>query len=106
MNAPNYATWKVQCKLALMKERLWNFVTGDENAPENQGEQAKYLLRRDRALVTTVLFVDPTLLYLLWADPESPAVVWKKLAGQSQKEENIGEQIGSTKNVVQFEAER
>ena len=106
LNGPNYATWKVQCKLALMKEGLWNFVTGDENAPENQGEQAKYLLRRDRALVTTVLFVDPTLLYLLGADPENPAVVWKKLADQSQKEEDIGEQIGSTKNVVQFEAER
>ena len=106
LNGPNYATWKVQCKLALMKEGLWNFVTGDENAPENQGEQAKYLLRRDRALVTTVLFVDPTLLYLLGADPENPAVVWKKLADQSQKEEDIGEKIGSTKNVVQFEAER
>ena len=89
-----------------MKEGLWNFVTGDENAPENQGEQAKYLLRRDRALVATVLFVDPTLLYLLGADPENPAVVWKKLADQSQKEEDIGEKIGSTKNVVQFEAER
>ena len=34
LNGPNYATWKVQCKLALMKEGLWNFVTGDENAPE------------------------------------------------------------------------
>ena len=56
--------------------------------------------------MTTVLFVDPTLLYLLGADPENPAVVWKKLADQSQKEEDIGEQIGSTKNVVQFEAER
>ena len=85
LNGPNYATWKVQCKLALMKEGLWNFVTGDENAPENQGEQAKYLLRRDRALATIVLSVDATLLYLLGPDPEHPPVVWKKLADQFQK---------------------
>ena len=45
LNGPNYATWKVQCKMALIKEGLWNIVTGNENAPENQGEQAKYLLR-------------------------------------------------------------
>ena len=60
-------------------------MTGNENALENQGEQAKYLLRRDCALATIVLSVDPTLLYLLGPDPENAAVVWKKLAGQFQK---------------------
>ena len=40
LNGPNYATWKVQCKIALIKEGLWNTVTRIENAPENQGEQA------------------------------------------------------------------
>ena len=60
-------------------------MTEDENAPENQGEQAKYLLRRDRALATIVLPVDPTLLYLLRQHPENPAVLWKKLADQFQK---------------------
>ena len=43
------------------------------------------LLRRDRALATIVLFVDPKLLYLLGPDPENPAVVRKKLADQFQK---------------------
>ena len=42
--SPNYANWKVQCKMALIKEGLWNIVTGNENAPESQGGQAKYLL--------------------------------------------------------------
>ena len=60
-------------------------MTGNENALENQGEQAKYLLRRDCALATIVLSVDPTLLYLLGPDPKNAAVVWKKLAGQFQK---------------------
>ena len=43
------------------------------------------MLQRDRALATIVLSVDPTLLYLLVADPENPAVVWKKLADLVQK---------------------
>ena len=85
LNGPNCTTWKVLCTMALIKEGLWNVVTGDKNAPENQGEQAKYLLRRDRASTTIVLSVDPTLLYLLGPDPEIPAVVWKKLADQFQK---------------------
>ena len=71
--------------MALIKEGLWNIVTANKNAPENLGEQAKYLSRRDRALVTIVLPMDPTLLYLLGSDPENPAVVWKKLVDQFQK---------------------
>ena len=71
--------------MALIKEGQWNIVIANENAPENQGEQAKYLLRRDHALATIMLSVDPTLLYLLGPEPENPAVVWKKLADQFQK---------------------
>ena len=64
---------------------MWNIVTENKNAPQNQGGQAKYLLQRDRTLATIVLSVDPTLLYLLVADPENPAVVCKKLADLVQK---------------------
>ena len=85
LNGPNCTTWKVLCKMALIKEGLWNVVIGDKNAPENQGEQAKYLLRRDRASTMIVLSVDPTLLFLLGPDPKTPAVVLKKLADQFQK---------------------
>ena len=45
---------------------------------------AKLMARRDRALATIVLSVDPTLLYLL-GDPENPVIVWKKLLDQFQK---------------------
>ena len=55
-NGLNYTTWKVQCNIALIKEGLWNIATGKENAPENQGEQAKYLLRRYHTLATIVLY--------------------------------------------------
>ena len=81
---PNYVNWKVQCKIALIKEGLWNIVW-NENAPESQGEQAKYLLWRDCALATIVLSVDWTLLYLLGPDSENPVVVWRKLADEFQK---------------------
>ena len=32
LSGPNYATWNVQCKMALIKEGLWNIVTENENA--------------------------------------------------------------------------
>ena len=40
---------------------------------------AKYRGRKERALATIVLLVDPSLLYLL-GEPEDPVAVWEKLA--------------------------
>ena len=87
LNGQNYATWKVQCKMALIKDGLWNIIdiTGTEGEPEGENDRRKYLLRKDRALATIVLSVEPTLLYFLGPDPEDPAAVWKKLADQFQK---------------------
>ena len=85
LNGNNYATWKVQCKMALIKDGLWNIVTGAEGEPDAENGRAKYLLRKDRALATIVLSVEPKLLYLLGPDPEDPVAVWKKLADQFQK---------------------
>jgi len=82
----NYPTWRVQCRMALMKEGLWNIVNGSETAPqeENADAHAKFLVRRDRALATIVLSVDPSLLYLL-GNPENPVTVGKKLSDQFHK---------------------
>lgn len=33
LNDGNYATWKIQCKMALIKERIWGIVNGTEEAP-------------------------------------------------------------------------
>ena len=43
-----------------------------------------YLLRRDRALATIVLSVEPSLLYLI-GDPQDPGKVWKTLQDHFQK---------------------
>ena len=87
LNGTNYPSWKVQCRMLLVKEGLWGIVAGTEEPPnpETQGAQyAKYVSRRDKALATIVLAVDPSLLYLL-GDPVDPAAVWTKLSGQFQK---------------------
>ena len=76
LKGENYATWKIQCRMALMKDGLWGIVSGADEIPENGDGEAlrKYIIRRDKALSTIVLAVDTTLLYLL-DDPEDPAVL-------------------------------
>ena len=62
-------------------------MAGTEEPPDRETDAdkyAKFMSRRDKALATIVLAVDPSLLYLL-GDPEDPAAVWKKLSGQFQK---------------------
>ena len=44
----------------------------------------KYLSRKDRALATIVLSVDPSLLYII-GDSVDSIIVWEKLADQFQK---------------------
>lgn len=84
LDGKNYPTWKVQCRMALMKDSLWGIVSGTEEAPEENGDaRKKFMARRDRALAIIVLAVDTSLLYLL-GDPEDPKAVWKKLEEQFQ----------------------
>ena len=85
LNGSNYVTWKIQCRMALMKEGLWKIVDGTEVAPgEADAGYNKFIERRDKALAIVVLSVDPTLLYLI-GEPTDPKVVWDKLANQFQK---------------------
>ena len=85
LNGKNYPTWKVQCRMVLMKESLWGIISGTEETPgeDNADTRRKFIARRDRALTIIVLAVDPLLLYLL-GDPEDPKAVWKKLEEQFQ----------------------
>ena len=86
LNSTNYSTWKIQCKVALIKEGFWDIVNGTETAPTEGAErQAKFAMRRDKALATIVLAVEPSLLYLFDSDPTDPVVVWRILADQFQR---------------------
>ena len=80
----NYPTWKIQVKMALIKDNLWNIVNESESAPISADNLNKFLARKDRALATIVLNIDPSLLYII-GDPTDPTIVWKKLADQFQK---------------------
>ena len=85
LKGTNYPTWKVQCRMALMKEGLWKIVNREETKPTTgAADIAKFRSRRDKALATIVLSVDTSLLYLI-GDPEDPAAVWQKLANQFEK---------------------
>lgn len=84
LNGSNYATWKIQCKMALIKNSLWGYVSGTEVEPEVDEAHAKYLANRNKALAIIVLAIDPSLLYLL-GEPEDPMIVWQILQNQFQK---------------------
>ena len=82
LNGSNYATWKIQCKMALMKEGLWKIVDGTDVIPNvDDAGYAKFVERRDRVLAIVVLSIDPTLLYLI-GEPTDPKEVWTKLGDQ------------------------
>ena len=72
--------------MAFVHDGLWGIVNRMETAPSKEEVDccSKFLARRDCALATIVLAVEPSLLYLI-GDPEDPVVVWKKLQDQFQK---------------------
>ena len=71
--------------MALIRDGLWGIINEMEMAPTEEAEaQSKFAARHDKALVTIVLALDPSLLYLTGADPTDPVVVWKALADQFQ----------------------
>ena len=39
LNGSNYPTWKVQCRMALMKDGLWDTVNATVNATETPPEE-------------------------------------------------------------------
>ena len=85
LNGTNYPTWKIQCKMSLVKDGLWDIVNGTEVGPlEGSDRYPKFKGRMDKALATIVLSVDPSLLYLI-GDCEDPVAVWQLLSNQFQK---------------------
>lgn len=84
LSGGNYATWKLQCKMALMKDGVWSIVDGAEAAPAEAASVAKFNTRRDKALAIIVLSLDTSILYLI-GDPSDPKTVWDLLEKQYQK---------------------
>ena len=62
LSGSNYNTWKIQCKMALLKQQLWGIVSGTETAPAGADELAEYQIKKDKVLATLVLAVEPSVL--------------------------------------------
>ena len=84
LDGKNYATWKVQVKMLLMKDELFSIVDGTEVAPTEQTVLRKFIARRDRASAILVLIINQNLLYII-GDPVDPKIVWEKLRDTYQK---------------------
>lgn len=86
LQGENYPTWRLQSKMALMRDGLWEIVTGTEEVPAAREAAAKYQVRKNKALANLVLSIDPELLYLLGdRDPTEPKDVWDAMGEQFQR---------------------
>ena len=64
---------------------MWGIVNESEAAPEESTDRySKFVTKRDHALATIDLSIDPSLLYLI-SDPKDPIALWELLTGQFQK---------------------
>ena len=83
----NYASWKIQCRMALIKENWFGIVMKKELAPSGENssvELGKFEVRRNKALALIVLGMDPSLLHLV-GKIEDPSELWTKLESTFQK---------------------
>ena len=84
LNGTNFPTWKIQCRMTLIKQGSWQIVSGEEVASDHSSSEEgirTFKDRRDHALATIVLSIHPSLLHLL-GEPEDPQVVWNILCEQ------------------------
>ena len=73
LDGSNYTTWKLQCQMALMKDGLWDIVTGTTVRPAgDEDAQAKFDKMRDKALAIIVLSLIHR--YCTWW--VSPSILW------------------------------
>ena len=92
--------------MALMRDGLWDIVSGLEDGPTQDTEDGwnKFRKRKEKCLANIVLTVSPELLYILGGDQEidDPVEVWRKLSNQFQKR-SWSNKLASATKTVQFE---
>lgn len=83
LNSDNYVAWKLQVRMALIRDDLWDIVDGSEKEPTGEGttdaDRKKFKTRRNKALSMIVLSMKPTLHYLIGRELTDPVTVWKLL---------------------------
>ena len=86
--------------MALIRENTWEIVNGSEECPLQTDRDAykKYCNRRDRALATIVLTLDPELLYLV-ENIDDPIQVWNKL-GKNFQTKSVASKFALRKKLI------
>ena len=62
LNGDNYPAWKLQLRMALIRDDLWDIVNGSEKAPTGEAATAdatkKFTTRSNKALSMIVLSLE------------------------------------------------
>ena len=90
--------------MTLIKEGMWNIVTGNENTSEKSRRKSKIFVEKRSCFSNYCAICESNAVVLAWTRPWKSSFSLEKVC-ISIPEENMGEQIGPTKKVVQFEAE-
>ena len=89
LNGENYPAWKLQLRMALIRDDVWEIVNGTEKAPTGEGvtedTRKKFKNRSNKALSMIVLSFKPALHYLVGREPDDPVAVWKLLANHFER---------------------
>ena len=80
----NYVTWKYQVRMLLMRDDLYDIVTGDEGPPEGEAAATSFRKRKQKALSTIALSIDASLMHLV-GEATDPVELWKKLQAHFQR---------------------
>ena len=88
LNGDKYPAWKLQVRMALIRDDLWDIVNGSEAAPDASASadvKKKFKTRSNKALSTIVLSMKPKLHYLIGREPEDPVAFWKLLSDHFER---------------------
>ena len=88
LSTQNYASWKLQLRMALIRDDLWDIVDGKEEEPAadtSAKEKKMFRTRCNKALSTIVLSMQPQLHYLVGRERQDPVAVWKALSDHLER---------------------
>ena len=85
LKGDNHVTWKYQVRMLLLRDDLYDIVTGDEQAPSSTDNQAvvSFRKRKQKSLRTITFSIDASQLHLV-GEATDPKLLWEKLQSQFQ----------------------